>query len=71
MSAYGPEPARGGEFRHVCPNPDCPHPGGVFHSDSERQVYCSNACKKQVKNAAYYARHRETILAHRQASKAG
>jgi hypothetical protein len=62
MSHYGPQEARGGEHRRECPNPDCPHPGGVFYTDHPRQVYCSQRCKKQITNRRYYQANREQVI---------
>lgn len=62
MSSHGPAPARGGEHRKICPNPDCSHIGGVFWTDEPRQVYCSNACKKAVQNQRYYEAHKNEVI---------
>lgn len=59
MSNYGPNEARGGEFRKICHTPEC---GKVFYTDRERQDYCCNKCKRRAQNLRYYPQHRTAIV---------
>ena len=51
MGNYGPLGAKGGEYEKICPT--C---NRKFYTNYERQVYCSNRCKRRLQNRRHYER---------------